>query len=541
MKIKLNIILFLIVLAYNLLQSQDFIKIDNNWYSPNFKTSKGFISVTQISNKSKEYSVTIDSIAIANQRFDLRVLPNKSTFTLKQNGSEYIGFTFSSKHNLKYNVRVYVYYTINELKTQAVYLYNLFPKFSYEDIFEELTSNKIGLELKNLLKKYLENHTALSYKEAREKMFGEIDNKDGWVECIYTGRKIQTAGIPDVNQTGFNTEHTWPQAFFNEGDTASRSDLFHIYPSDETTNNKRANYPFDYVSQTQWQNGNSKLGKNSKGETVFEPHDEIKGNIARSLFYFALRYNNPTNFLNSQEKTLREWSMLDIVDNTELTRNQKISDIQKKLNPFISHPEFLDRIYSISMDEDFPKIQKTSLSVKFAKVTSDYINSQKKLNVYITNSGNVNLIISKMELSHQNGGVISEIEGLTLPVEIPVDTTLTINNVLFNLPEAQNQNTVVKLTINNELSEYTIQEDNLNSVGELAKTSELFYINNKLIINSHHQIENIKIFDIMGREVTSTGLQDKDNRIDLFLNNGVYFILLQSGNSIESKKLVVMN
>ena len=92
MKIKINIIFYLISIGLNSLQSQDLIKIDNNWYSPNYKAFKEFVAVTQISNNSKEYSITIDSILIANPRYDLRVVPNKSTFTLKQNGSEYIGF-----------------------------------------------------------------------------------------------------------------------------------------------------------------------------------------------------------------------------------------------------------------------------------------------------------------------------------------------------------------------------------------------------------------------------------------------------------------
>lgn len=538
---KVYLIIVHILFVNYFLQSQDFLSIDNNWYSPNYQASKAHISMTQILNKSKEYVITVDSIILVNPRFDIAAIPTKSKFQLNKNNLDFIGFRLHSKHNLTYKLRYYVYYTINQLNTQVVYLYNIFPSFSYSDEFEDFTHNITGLKLKNLLQDYLQSHTALSYREAREKMFGEIDNKDGWVECIYTGRKIQTTGIPDVNQTGFNTEHTWPQAFFNEGDTASRSDLFHIYPCDETANNKRANYPFDSVAQIQWQEGNSKLGKNINGEIVFEPRDEIKGNIARGLFYFSLRYNNPKQFLNSQETILRRWSIFDTVDSTEVSRNIKIHQIQNKSNPFIVHPEFLERIFSISTDQDFADEEKPVLSTTYSKVSSSYIDNINNFNVYITNSGNVNLTLSNIEFIHRNGGLISEIKGLSLPTEIPVDSVLTISNNLFNSPNEPNQITTVKLTINDKIYEYTLEEDLANSIGYNSKNTIIIYHDNELIINTDNNVKNIQIFDILGNKISVINNMETSKKHPLFLKSGIYYVLLQSDKSSIIEKITILN
>lgn len=178
-------------------------------------------------------------------------------------------------------------------------------------------------------------------------MFETIDDLGGdTIECVYTGRKIKTESIPDVNIFHFNTEHTWPQETFDSQEPM-RSDLFNLYPSDEFANAKRANYPFGFViSDVVWEVGGSKLGKDVNGKTVFEPRDQHKGNVARSLFYFIIRYpQNYGHFLDSvQESVLRTWNKLDLVDTREIQRNDSISLYQGKRNPFIDHPEFVDRI-----------------------------------------------------------------------------------------------------------------------------------------------------------------------------------------------------
>ncbi|MCX7958261.1 MAG: endonuclease [Deltaproteobacteria bacterium] len=193
--------------------------------------------------------------------------------------------------------------------------------------------------LKDKLNQLIKNHTSLGYNLAREKMFAEIDNKDGWVECVYTGFRLQTNTIPNSNI--MNTEHTWPQSMGADNEPA-RSDLFHLFPTKSDANSRRGNYPFGTVVNVVWSDGGSKLGTNAKGNTVFEPRNVHKGNTARAMFYFSVRYNLPID--NEQESELRKWHSLDPVDNDEITRCNMINSYQKNRNPFVDWPSFVNDI-----------------------------------------------------------------------------------------------------------------------------------------------------------------------------------------------------
>ncbi len=61
--------------------------------------------------------------------------------------------------------------------------------------------------------------------------------------------------------------------------------------------------------------------------TYFEPPVEHKGNVARSLFYFSVRYQIAIEA--NKEIFLKFWYMLDPVDEKERERHEKIADIQK--------------------------------------------------------------------------------------------------------------------------------------------------------------------------------------------------------------------
>lgn len=176
----------------------------------------------------------------------------------------------------------------------------------------------------------------------------------------------------------YNKEHTIPQSIFSQNEPM-RGDAFHLYPTDGRVNGFRSNYPFGYVgsnliSQSGISNptmNGSKLGNNINtglflySGTVFEPIDEFKGDIARSYFYFATRYqdeipgwgsyamfNGTTNqgitdgFLN----TLIAWHISDPVSQREIDRNNNTFNYQNNRNPFIDHPEYVEAIWSSHYD-----------------------------------------------------------------------------------------------------------------------------------------------------------------------------------------------
>lgn len=214
-----------------------------------------------------------------------------------------------------------------------------------------LTGEALKTQLRNLVRV----HSELSYDNARLIMFSTLNNVNGWVECVYTGFDVQTTGIPDPNI--MNTEHTWPQSLF-DGLDSIRTDLHHLFPTRNSINSSRGNLPFGEVvtSSSGYPQQGCDRGTDVNGVTVFEPRSQHKGDCARALFYTSVHYGNPTGFLNYMEPVLRSWSSQDPVDSWESNRNTGVQTAQGNRNPFVDHPELLDRMASISGNANLPAV-----------------------------------------------------------------------------------------------------------------------------------------------------------------------------------------
>jgi endonuclease I len=127
---------------------------------------------------------------------------------------------------------------------------------------------------------------------------------------------------------------------YGDDDFPSKAtDIHNLKPADPDENALRSNDYFDYT------------GTND----TYEPHDDVKGDIARILFYMATMYsdltlnNDPDS--NSSDKTmgildiLLEWNELDPVDDFERHRNEVLFSYQGNRNPFIDYPEFAELIW----------------------------------------------------------------------------------------------------------------------------------------------------------------------------------------------------
>ena len=253
-------------------------------------------------------------------------------------------------------------------------------KRSNADLTTFIDVNLEGLKddaLRKVLNDKIKGHTSLGYRRARALMYGSIDNLNldndrSIVYCVYSrktynsGDKKRTESIdenlveedsntrkrfligkdlalsPKGQTDGFlNCEHTWPQSLFKKKEPM-RSDLHHLFPTDSIVNAIRAHYPFGNSIDSVWQKHGCKLGTDSDRRLVFEPRDDHKGNVARALFYFSVRYKSP--LLDFEEKALREWNKIDPVDNNERRRNVEIEKFQHNRNPFIDQPELVDSI-----------------------------------------------------------------------------------------------------------------------------------------------------------------------------------------------------
>lgn len=218
---------------------------------------------------------------------------------------------------------------------------------------------KQGVELLRALHDASESHHhPLGYDSARSAMFRVVEDPSGRdiVTDLYSGRKIhQVHGLHSATKAGLTTEHVWPQS---EGATEeARSDLHHLRPALQSLNSHRSNLPYGEVVETDWQSPKvrgvserSKVGDDATGTKVFSPRPSMRGDLARDQFYFFMRYfgDRPEgysngNFLHSLD-TLLKWNHEDPVDAAERARNDVIARLQGNRNPFVDHPEYVDRI-----------------------------------------------------------------------------------------------------------------------------------------------------------------------------------------------------
>ena len=207
--------------------------------------------------------------------------------------------------------------------------------------FWSATLDLDGDELSTALAALTAEQDCNSYVEATTYMFVELDKENDEVECVYTGRKTSVfSEKPDA--TDMNTEHTWPQSLGADVEPA-KCDLHHLYPTDADANSRRGNSPFGVVTGfVDWQEGGSKLGAGMSG-LVFEPRDVHKGNVARSMLYFAHRYDH---ILDSDQVALfASWHAADPVDDAERSRSLSIGEEQVLANPFVMCPELVDRLH----------------------------------------------------------------------------------------------------------------------------------------------------------------------------------------------------
>ena len=184
--------------------------------------------------------------------------------------------------------------------------------------------------LKSKIFHIIKTNKELTYYEARFQFFSFIDNEDGFVRLAYSNRLIETDGIPDPKIV--NCEHSWPQSMGATG--IAKSDIHHLFPVLADINTMRSNLPFCEVGYILSKKYESKKGYSKKSNTkCFEPPNSHKGALARSMFYFSVRYNRPID--PEQEYWFRKWNKEYRVSQKEIKRNNAIERVQGNRNIFI--------------------------------------------------------------------------------------------------------------------------------------------------------------------------------------------------------------
>jgi len=228
----------------------------------------------------------------------------------------------------------------------------------YDSTYYSSAIGKTGSSLKSSLHNIIDDHTELSYSgvwDALRNTDKDPNNSSNVIE-IYTGRSIsntENGGLVDE----WNREHVWAKSHGDFGTSkGAGTDLHHIRPADVSVNSSRSNLDFDEGGSYHSVATSCRYDSNS-----WEPRDEVKGDVARMIFYMAVRYegdsgevdleltesvNNGSDPYHGKLSVLLDWHQQDPVDDWEMNRNDVIyNNYQYNRNPFIDHPEWVHEIW----------------------------------------------------------------------------------------------------------------------------------------------------------------------------------------------------
>jgi hypothetical protein len=230
------------------------------------------------------------------------------------------------------------------------------------------------------------------------------------VITVYSGTSIHRNDVfrPDAEldpDLTWSREHLWPDSYgldpenINPGSTngdagPDYTDLFNLRPCVHTLNSQRSNRYYDTSSGTITTPLLAPLC--SYDSNSWEPRDTEKGDIARTMFYMATRYDggepltldlelseSPSTSLGRFAKlsTLLRWHNHDPVDILERERNQRTFILQGNRNPFIDQPDFVARVWGSFL------LDKLAATVTEGTTTDSYtivLASQPSANVTLT-------------------------------------------------------------------------------------------------------------------------------------------------------------
>ena len=230
--------------------------------------------------------------------------------------------------------------------------------------------------LKFALNQIIDNHKEFNYTSSNIDVWDilkETDrdpNNSENVILIYSG--ISVNGAQEYNSAnGWTREHIWAKSRGDFGTAVGTgTDVHALRPLDNTTNSVRNNRSFNNCTTCidvidKW--GNTTGSKKDGNDWSFEPRDAVKGDVARMLFYMAVRYEGLDSYPdleltdsmlpqgNKEPKhgvlsTLLEWHRNDPVDEWEENRNNIIyNSYQNNRNPFIDFPILAEHIWGTEM------------------------------------------------------------------------------------------------------------------------------------------------------------------------------------------------
>ena len=237
------------------------------------------------------------------------------------------------------------------------------PPTGYYDSATGLTRTA----LKAALHEIIDDHVRFPYTSSSTDTWNILRDSDqdpnnpANVILVYNGASVN--GAQEYNSgNGWNREHVWPQSLggFDTSNPGPGTDCHNLRACHGWVNSTRSNLEFDNGGSPVTGEG---LTDTFKDSNSFEPNPVFKGDVARIIFYMAVRYEggdsepnleiddftNGGTYSFGKLSTLLLWHALDPVDEFERRRNSRIASYQQNRNPFIDHPEYAEAIWGAQL------------------------------------------------------------------------------------------------------------------------------------------------------------------------------------------------
>ncbi|MEV4641243.1 endonuclease [Actinoplanes sp. NPDC049548] len=228
-----------------------------------------------------------------------------------------------------------------------------------DDAYYAAAAGKSGASLKSALHGIISSGvTTLSYDAVWNalKVTDQDPANPSNVILVYSGTS-RSKSLNGGDPGDWNREHVWAKSHGDFGTgNGPGTDLHHLRPEDVHVNSERDNKDFD-AGGTAVQDAPG----NRTDADSWEPRAAVKGDVARMIFYMAVRYEGGDGHpdLEVDDATgggtaprlgrvsvLLQWNAQDPPDAFEKKRNETIySTYQHNRNPFIDHPEWAASVF----------------------------------------------------------------------------------------------------------------------------------------------------------------------------------------------------
>ncbi len=191
------------------------------------------------------------------------------------------------------------------------------------------------------------------YETARKIFWNRV--YDGNVRSLYCAESFNSD-----RRRGYNVEHVFPMSWVTNGLNCGKrkqcrnrsalfnnieADLHNLFPSRVDVNKERSSYRFGIVNGEKREFGSCDFEVDYRGR-VAEPTEQVRGDVARAMFYMVHQYQqHGLKLFDKQSKLLIKWHESDPPSAEEQRRNDVIEGIQGNRNSFIDNPKLLTELY----------------------------------------------------------------------------------------------------------------------------------------------------------------------------------------------------